>query len=87
MIQGAMSSENGKTPHAGLPLPHNIMAGDMNATVFKQDVQRAKLDMSNVKHQEFIKDLLLRTTYPTNTHIGSTLCARQQTAAKTVELN
>ncbi len=30
VIQDAMSRENDKTSHAGLPLPYNIMAGDMN---------------------------------------------------------
>jgi len=38
VIQDAISSENDKASHADLPLPYNIMAGDMNAALFKQDV-------------------------------------------------
>jgi len=44
VIQDAVSSENNKASHAGLPLPCNIMAGDMKAALFEQNVQRAKVD-------------------------------------------
>ncbi len=44
VIQDTMSSENDKASHAGLPLPCNIMAGDMKAALFEQNVQRAKVD-------------------------------------------
>jgi len=64
VIKDAMSSEDNKASHAGLPLPYNIMAGDMNAALFKQDVQRAKLDIKDAKHQKFIKDLHLHTPDP-----------------------
>ena len=60
----AMSSEDKKASLAGLPLPYNIIAGDMNAALFKQDVQRTKLDMKDTKHHNFIEDLHLRTTDP-----------------------
>ncbi len=59
-----MSSEDKKASLAGLPLPYNIIAGDMKAALFKQDVQRAKLDMKDTKHHDFIRDLHLRTTDP-----------------------
>jgi len=64
VTKDAMSSEDNKASHAGLPLPYNIMAGDMNAALFKQDAQRAKLDIKDAKHQKFIKDLHLHTTDP-----------------------
>ena len=56
---GSMSSEDKKASHAGLPLPYNIIAGDMNAALFKQDVQRAKPDIKDAKHQKVIGDLHL----------------------------
>jgi len=49
-----MSSENSlnnNASHAGLPMPYNIMAGGMSATLFKQDVHRAKIDIKDAKHQ------------------------------------
>ncbi len=64
VIQDAMSSENDKASHAGLQLPYKIMAGDMNAALFKQDVQRTKVDIKDAEHQEVIKDLHLHTTDP-----------------------
>ncbi len=64
VIKDAMSSEDNNPSHVGLTLPHNIMAGDMNAALFKQDVQRAKLELKDAKHQRFIKDLHLHTTDP-----------------------
>ena len=44
IITDSMSSEDKKASLAGLPMPYNIIAGDMNASLFKQDVQRAKPD-------------------------------------------
>ena len=64
VITDAMNSEDKKASLAGLPLPYNIIAGDMNAALFKQDVHRAKLDMKDIKHHNFIKDLHLRITDP-----------------------
>ncbi len=61
VIQDAKSCENKKASHAGLPLPYNIMVGDMNAAPFKQDVQRAKLEAT---HQKLIKTLHLHATAP-----------------------
>ena len=45
-------------------MPYNIIAGDMNAALFKQDVQRAKPDAKDTIHQNFIRDLHLHTTDP-----------------------
>ncbi len=36
----------------------------MNAALFKQGVQRAKLEIQDAKHQRFLKDLHLRITGP-----------------------
>ena len=66
VITDSMSSEDKKASLAGLPLPYNNIAGDMNAALFKQDVQRAKPDIKDAKHQKFIGDLHLRTTDPNN---------------------
>ncbi len=59
-----MRSEDKKASLAGLPLPYNIIAGDMNAALFKQDVQRAKPNTKDIIHQIFIRDLHLHTTDP-----------------------
>ena len=63
-IQDAMRSEREEASHAGLSQPYNIMAGDMNAAVFKEDVQRTKPNIKDTKHQKFIKDMRLHTTDP-----------------------
>ena len=55
VIQHAMSSENDKASHAGLPLPYTIMAGDMNAALCNQCVQR--LDTKDAKQKECTKSL------------------------------
>ena len=60
VIADCMRSEDKKASLAGLPMPYNIIAGDMNAALFKQDVQRAK----NTIHQKIIRDLHLHTTDP-----------------------
>jgi len=59
VITDSMSSEDKKASLASLPLPYNIIAGDMNAALFKQDVQRAKPDLKDTKHDKFIRDLHL----------------------------
>ena len=64
VIQDAMRSERAGASHAGLPQPYNIMAGDVNAALFKADVQRTKLDRKDTKHQNFIRDTRLHTTDP-----------------------
>ena len=64
VMTDCMRSENKKASLAGLPLPYNITAGDMNAALFKQDVQRAKPDTKDITHQNFIRDLHLHTTDP-----------------------
>ncbi len=66
-----MSSEGKKAPQAGLPLPYNIIAEDMNAAPFKQDVQRAKPDIRDIKHQKLICIYVQQII--THTHIGSIL--------------
>ena len=63
VITDSMSSEDKEASLASLPLP-NIIAGDMNAALFKQDVQRVKPDAKNTIHQNFIRDLHLHTTDP-----------------------
>jgi len=60
VITDCVRSEDKKASLAGLPMPYNIIAGDMNAALFKQDVQRAK----NTIHQKIIRDLHLHTTDP-----------------------
>ena len=64
MITDYIRCEDKKASLAGLPLPYNIIAGDMNAALFKQDVQRAKPDAKDTIHQKFIKDLHLHTIDP-----------------------
>ncbi len=64
MITECVRSEDKKASLAGLPMPYNIIAGDMNAALFKQDVQRAKPDAKDTMHQKFIRDLHLHTTDP-----------------------
>ena len=64
VITVSMRSEDKKASLAGLPLPYNIIAGDMNAALFKQDVQRAKPDAKDTTHQKFMRDLHLHTTDP-----------------------
>ena len=64
VITDCMRSEDKKASLAGLPMPYNIIAGDMNAALFKQDVQRAKPDAKDTIHQKFIRDLHLHTTDP-----------------------
>ena len=39
VIQDAVSSENNKASHAGLPLPYKIMVGDMNAAPFTEETE------------------------------------------------
>lgn len=76
-MQDAMRSEREEASHAGLPQPYNITAGDMNAALFKEVVQRTKLDTKNTKHQKFIKDLRLHTTdFEKHPHRHYTLCHR-----------
>ena len=84
VIIDSMSSENKKASLAGLPLPYNIIAGDMNAALFKQDVQRAKPDTKDAKHQKFIQNLHLQQIL-INTHIGNINFVIEQTVAKTIE--
>ncbi len=67
LLAPAMRSENGKTPRTSLPLPYNIMAGDMNATVLKQDVQRVNLDISDANLQELIKSDFAAVCVPSPT--------------------
>ena len=77
VITDSTRSEDKQASHSGLPLPYNILAGDMNAALFKQDVQRAKPDIKNAKHQKFIGDLHLRTTDPNpHPHRQYTFCYR-----------
>ena len=57
----------------------------MNAALFKEDVQRAKHNIKDTKHQKFIKDIHLHTTDPKKTLIGNTLSVIEQTVAKTAE--
>ena len=64
VIADCMRSEDKKASLAGLPMPYNIIAGDMNAALFKQDVQKVKPDAKNTIHQNFIRDLHLHTTDP-----------------------
>ncbi len=64
VITDYVRSEDKKASLAGLPMPYNIMAGDMNAALFKQDVQTAKPDAKDTIHQKFIRDLHLHTTDP-----------------------
>ena len=76
VIQDAMRSERQEASHAGLPQPYNIIAGDMNAALFKEDVQRTKLNIKD-KHQKFIKDIRLHTTDPEkHPHRQHTFCHR-----------
>lgn len=35
VIKDAMRSEDSKASHASLPLPYNIVGGDMNAALFE----------------------------------------------------
>ena len=51
VITDCLRSEDKKASLAGLPMPYNIIAGDMNAALFKQDVQRAKPDAKDTMHQ------------------------------------
>ena len=88
VITDSMSCEDKRASHAGLTLPchtqvcpalpcHNIIAGDTNAALVKQDVQRAKSDIKDAKHQKCIRDLHLRTTDPsTHPHGQYTFCHR-----------
>ena len=64
VIQNDMKVEADKATRAGLPQPYNVMAGDMNAALFKGDVQRDKLDIKDIRHQNFVKTLCLHTTDP-----------------------
>ena len=64
VITDCLRSEDKKASLASLPMPYNIIAADMNAALFKQDVQRAKPDAKDTMHQKFIKDLQLHTTDP-----------------------
>ncbi len=59
-----MTAEDKKALHAGPQLPYTIIAGDMNAALYQQDVQRAKFDIQDTSYQEFIRDLHLHTTDP-----------------------
>ena len=63
-VTDCMRSEDKKASLAGVPMPYNIIAGDMNAALFKQDVQRAKPDAKDTIHQKFIRDLHLHTKDP-----------------------
>ena len=55
----------------------HIMAGDMNAALFNGDAQRAKLDMKDTKHQDFVKDMRLQTIDPDkHPHRQYTSCHR-----------
>ena len=85
VITGSMSSKDTKASLAGLPLPYNIMAGDMNAALFKQDVQRAKLDVKDTNTITSSEICIYEQQTLTNTHVGNTLLVIEQTAAKTVE--
>ena len=64
VITDCVRSEDQKASLAGLPMPYNIIAGNMNASLFKQDVQRAKPDAKDTMHQKLIRDLHLHTTDP-----------------------
>jgi len=81
VITDCVRSEDKMASLAGLPMPYNIIAGDMNAALFKQDVQRAK----NTIHQKLSEICIYTQQILTSTHIGSTVSAIQQTVAKTVE--
>ncbi len=59
-----MTAEDKKALLAGPQLPYTIIAGDMNAALYQQDVQRAKFDIQDASYQEFIRDLHLHTTDP-----------------------
>jgi len=79
VITDSTSAEDKQASLAGLPLPYIIIAGDMNAALFKQDVQRAKLDMKDTEHQNFTRDLHLQTTDPNkHPHRQHTFRHRQQ---------
>lgn len=80
-----MSLKNNKASHAGLPLPYIIMVGDVNAAPFKQDVQRAKLDIKDATHQMFNKNLHLHATDSDEHPHRQYIAAIEQTVAKTVE--
>ena len=84
VITDSMSSEDRKASHAGLPLPYNIIAGDINAALFTQDVQRGKPDIKDPKHQKFIRDLHLGTTEP-DKHRHRQYTFRHRTVAKIIE--
>ena len=87
-IQDAVSSENNKASHAGLPLPYNITAGDMNAALFKQDVQRVKFDTKDAKPQGYIRNMHLHTIAPDkqpHRHHTFRHTTVARTVAKTVE--
>ena len=62
IIQKDMRVKADKAARAGLPQPYTVMARDMNAALFKGDVQRAKLDMKDIRHQNFVKASCLYTT-------------------------
>jgi len=77
VIADSTSCKDKRASHAGLPLPYNIMAGGMNAALFKQDVQRAKFDIKDTQHQNCIRDLHLHTTDPDkNPHRQYRFCHR-----------
>ena len=75
-----MRSEDKKASLAGLPLLYNIVAGNMNAALFNQDIQGAKPDTKTLNHQNFviIGDLHLRTTDP-NKHPHRQYASRHRT--------
>ena len=81
VITDSMSSEDKKASLAGLPMPYNIIAGDMNAALFKQDVQRAKPDTKDIIHQSLSQICICTQQILTSTRIGNAVqfpsCNRQ----------